>query len=61
MNAYHHRMTELTVYCPKHIAGFTAYHVGYELVNGKQERVFACSFCGHEFTESHQHVECDPR
>ena len=61
MNAYDCRMTELTVECPLHLVGLTAYHIGYELEDGKQERVFECSFCGHQFTEPHRHAECDPR
>lgn len=53
---YTRRMTEAKTFCPKHgTDGITAYHVGYELKDGKQERVFVCGHCKHEFTESQRY------
>lgn len=63
MRAYDRRMTEFVAYCPKHIGiGFPGYHVGYEQnpATGERERLFACSFCNHEFRQS-QGMECDSR
>lgn len=55
------RITEFVAYCPMHIGiGFPAYHIGYEMENGQQERLFECLLCHHRFTEPHG-VECDPR
>jgi hypothetical protein len=61
MSAYQNRMTEFVAYCPKHFGiGFPSYHIGYELEEGKQERVYECSQCGYQFTEPHGQ-KCDTR
>ena len=61
---YKNRITEMVAYCPKHIGvGFAAYHIGYVEIGGpagERERLFGCSFCGHQFPES-QGMECDSR